>query len=84
LHRALRNERLEGVALGLRPAAVRLRQDDVDVLTRRADGYPSESARRDVVADLVTLTVSTMFIIVNDPDEALGFYRDALGFAASV
>jgi catechol 2,3-dioxygenase-like lactoylglutathione lyase family enzyme len=25
------------------------------------------------------LTVSTMFITVNDPDEALGFYRDALG-----
>src|SRR5690242_14444847 len=28
----------------------------------------------------MTLTVSTMFIPVNDPDEALGFYRDALGF----
>jgi catechol 2,3-dioxygenase-like lactoylglutathione lyase family enzyme len=25
------------------------------------------------------VTVSTMFISVNDPDEALGFYRDALG-----
>jgi catechol 2,3-dioxygenase-like lactoylglutathione lyase family enzyme len=25
------------------------------------------------------LTVSAMFIAVNDPDEALGFYRDALG-----
>ena len=25
------------------------------------------------------VTVSTMFIPVNDPDEALGFYRDALG-----
>ena len=25
-------------------------------------------------------TVSTMFITVNDPDEALAFYRDALGF----
>ncbi len=27
----------------------------------------------------MALTVSTMFIPVNDPDEALGFYRDALG-----
>ena len=27
----------------------------------------------------MTVTVSTMFITVNDPDEALGFYRDALG-----
>jgi len=26
------------------------------------------------------VTVSTMFITVNDPDEALTFYRDALGF----
>src|SRR2546421_409104 len=27
----------------------------------------------------MTVTVSTMFIPVRDPDEALGFYRDALG-----
>jgi catechol 2,3-dioxygenase-like lactoylglutathione lyase family enzyme len=27
----------------------------------------------------MTVTLSTMFILVNDPDEALGFYRDALG-----
>jgi predicted enzyme related to lactoylglutathione lyase len=27
----------------------------------------------------MTLTVASMFITVNDPDEALGFYRDALG-----
>jgi len=27
----------------------------------------------------MTTNVSTMFITVNDPDEALGFYRDALG-----
>jgi len=27
----------------------------------------------------MTVTVSTMFIPVNDPDEALGFYRNALG-----
>jgi predicted enzyme related to lactoylglutathione lyase len=27
----------------------------------------------------MALTVSTMFIPVHDPDEALGFYRDALG-----
>jgi catechol 2,3-dioxygenase-like lactoylglutathione lyase family enzyme len=25
------------------------------------------------------VTVSTMFISVHDPEEALGFYRDALG-----
>ena len=28
----------------------------------------------------MTVTVSTMFILVNDPDEALTFYRDGLGF----
>ena len=27
----------------------------------------------------MTITVSTMFIPVHDPDAALGFYRDALG-----
>ena len=27
----------------------------------------------------MALTVSAMFIPVNDPDDALGFYRDALG-----
>jgi catechol 2,3-dioxygenase-like lactoylglutathione lyase family enzyme len=27
----------------------------------------------------MTVNVSTMFIPVHDPDEALGFYRDALG-----
>ena len=27
----------------------------------------------------MTITVSTMFIIVHDPEAALGFYRDALG-----
>lgn len=27
----------------------------------------------------MAVTVSTMFITVHDPDEALGFYRDALG-----
>ena len=27
----------------------------------------------------MTVTVSSMFITVNDPDEALTFYRDALG-----
>ena len=29
---------------------------------------------------MTTTTVSTMFITVNDPDEALAFYRDGLGF----
>src|SRR3954463_12248547 len=28
----------------------------------------------------MTINVSSMFITVNDPDEALTFYRDALGF----
>jgi catechol 2,3-dioxygenase-like lactoylglutathione lyase family enzyme len=28
----------------------------------------------------MTVTLSTTFIPVHDPDEALGFYRDALGF----
>src|SRR3954471_6685790 len=28
---------------------------------------------------MATVTVSAMFIPVHDPDEALGFYRDALG-----
>jgi catechol 2,3-dioxygenase-like lactoylglutathione lyase family enzyme len=28
----------------------------------------------------MAVTVSTMFIPVHDPDEALAFYRDALGF----
>ena len=27
----------------------------------------------------MTISVSAMFILVHDPDEALGFYRDALG-----
>jgi catechol 2,3-dioxygenase-like lactoylglutathione lyase family enzyme len=27
----------------------------------------------------MAVTVSSMFIPVNDPDDALGFYRDALG-----
>jgi catechol 2,3-dioxygenase-like lactoylglutathione lyase family enzyme len=27
----------------------------------------------------MTVNVATMFIPVHDPDEALGFYRDALG-----
>ena len=30
--------------------------------------------------DGMTVSVSTMFITVHDGDEALGFYRDALGF----
>jgi catechol 2,3-dioxygenase-like lactoylglutathione lyase family enzyme len=28
---------------------------------------------------MTSISVSTMFIPVNDPDESLGFYRDALG-----
>ena len=52
LQRPLRHERQEGVALGLRTTAVRLGQDDVDVLPRGADGDPAEAVGRDVVADL--------------------------------
>ena len=48
----LRHERQEGVALGLRTTAVRLEQDDVDVLARGADGDPAEAVGGDVVADL--------------------------------
>ena len=46
LERSLRDEREEGVAFGLRTAAVGLGQDDVDVLPRRADGDPAEAAGR--------------------------------------
>jgi len=52
LERALGHERQEGVALGLRTTAVRLGQDDVDVLSRGADGDPAEAVGGDVVADL--------------------------------
>ena len=52
LQRPLRHQRQQGVALGLRPATVRLGQDDVDVLPRGADGDPAEAVGRDVVADL--------------------------------
>ena len=38
--------------LGLRTTAVRLGQDDVDVLSRGANGDPAEALRRDVGADL--------------------------------
>lgn len=34
---------LEGVALGLRPTAVRLEQDDLDVLARGADRVPAKA-----------------------------------------
>src|SRR5712691_14325 len=37
LQRSLQHERKEGVALGLRTTAVRLEQDDVDVLPRGAN-----------------------------------------------
>src|SRR5437773_9412439 len=50
LQRALRHERQEGVALDLRKAAVRLEQDDVDVLPWGTDGDPAEALGRDVVA----------------------------------
>src|SRR3954468_2378589 len=52
LQRPLGHEREERVTLGLRPSAGRLRQDDVDVLVRGADGDPAEAMGGDVVADL--------------------------------
>src|SRR5947199_798867 len=58
LERPLRHERQEGVTLGLRTAAMRLEQDDVDVLFRGADGDPAEAAGCDVVADLETERVA--------------------------
>ena len=48
----LGDERLEGVALGLGPAAVGLEEHDVDVLPDRTDGHPAEAVAGDVVADL--------------------------------
>jgi hypothetical protein len=48
----LGHERQEGVAFGLRTTAVRLEQDDVDVLVGSADGDPAEAAGRDVIADM--------------------------------
>jgi len=49
-------------------------------MARRVDYYFRETLsglrRNGLVA---FAAVSTMFISVNDPDEALGFYRDALG-----
>jgi hypothetical protein len=50
--RALRDECEQGVALGLRTTAVRLRQHDADLLSGSADGDPAEAVGRDVVADL--------------------------------
>ena len=52
LQRPLRHQRQEGVAFDLRATAVRLEQDDVDVLPRGADGDPAEAVGRDVGADL--------------------------------
>src|SRR3954452_4803308 len=52
LQRALGDQREQGVALDLREAAVRLEQDDVEVLPQGADGDPAEAVGRDVVAHL--------------------------------
>jgi hypothetical protein len=49
LQRTLSDQRQQRVALGLRTTAVRLGQNDVDVLTGRSDGDPAESAGGDVV-----------------------------------
>ncbi len=47
LQRSLRHERQEGVALGLRTTAVRLEQNDVDVLAQEAGG-PNGSRRTSI------------------------------------
>jgi len=68
-HRCRRNARSQPAAtpasratggrhLGLRPAAVRLEQDDVDVLPRGADGDPAEAVGRDVEADFEAQSVA--------------------------
>jgi len=44
----------------LRTAAVRLGQDDVDVLSRRTDGDPAEAVGGDVVADFEAERVAPM------------------------
>src|SRR5436190_1354913 len=50
-------ERAVARALGLRTAAVRLGQDDVDLLPRSTDGDPTEAAGRDIVGHLEGLRV---------------------------
>lgn len=42
-------------------------------------GLKKPSANRRVYADRMTVTLNSMFILVDDPEAALGFYRDALG-----
>ncbi len=43
------------------------------------DSATTDSATTDSAITHSAVTVSAMFIPVHDPDEALGFYRDALG-----
>src|SRR5580704_425469 len=58
LQRPLGHERQEGIALRLRAPTMRLREDDVEVLSWAADGHPAEFSRLDVVADLETERVA--------------------------
>ncbi len=44
------SRRLSGVAFCLGPTAVRLGQNDVDVLSRRAHGDPAEALGPDIIA----------------------------------
>ena len=46
---------------------------------RHRAGSEKQGTGRCSYARRMTITVSAMFIPVHDPDEALGFYRDALG-----
>ena len=42
-------------------------------------GFEKRPGLRFRTVSAMTISVSTMFVTVHDPDEALGFYRDALG-----
>src|SRR3954454_4746380 len=72
LHRPLRHQAQQGVALGRRTTTMRLGQHDVDVLARCPDSYPAEAMGCDVVADLEAECVPIEdegFVGVVDRDE---------------
>ena len=62
---------------GRDPAAAH--HDQGDACRRHRAGSEKQATGRRPYGRLMTVSISTMFIPVNDPDEALGFYRDALG-----
>src|SRR4029079_1647208 len=51
---------------------------------RNRAGSEKRRRRRSSYRQRMTVTVSSMFITVNDPDEALTFYRDALGLEVRI